>query len=144
MISPKNGYSSCSLLMCVADKIKIQNIHIATFRVGKKELNELINIKKLHDCEIFIASSDLQKQINTGIYQYDEFFESTCNLYNIKYKYVKNHSKVIMLLCENDYYVIETSSNFNENPKIEQFSLTNSKELYDFYLKNYKKLDIFD
>lgn len=29
--------------------------------------------------------------------------------------------------------VIETSSNFNENPKIEQFCITNSPEIYGFY-----------
>jgi hypothetical protein len=32
--------------------------------------------------------------------------------------------------------VIETSSNLNENPKIEQFSFENDAELFEFYRRN--------
>lgn len=34
---------------------------------------------------------------------------------------------------DNGKFVIETSSNLNENPKIEQFSFERSDELFDFY-----------
>ena len=30
-------------------------------------------------------------------------------------------------------FVLETSSNLNENPKIEQFSFEKDEKLYDFY-----------
>ena len=40
-----------------------------------------------------------------------------------------------------NYYVLETSSNLNENPKIEQYSFENSKELYDFYYDFFDKLE---
>lgn len=53
---------------------------------------------------------------------------------------VKNHSKVILLDTDKGKYVIETSSNFNENPKIEQFSFEKSAELYEFYKKSFAGL----
>lgn len=39
-----------------------------------------------------------------------------------------------------NYYVLETSSNLNENPKIEQYSFENNKELYLFYYEFFEKL----
>ena len=49
------------------------------------------------------------------------------------WKYAKNHSKVILLDTDNGKYAVETSSNLNENPKIEQFCITCGKEVYEFY-----------
>ena len=45
----------------------------------------------------------------------------------------KNHAKVSLLQIEDAYFVIEGSANFTANPRIEQFVLTNSKELFDFH-----------
>lgn len=39
-----------------------------------------------------------------------------------------------------NYYVIETSSNLNENPKLEQFSWENDKELFEWYEKLFIEL----
>ena len=51
-----------------------------------------------------------------------------------------NHSKIILAKTKHNFYVIETSSNLNENPKIEQFNFENSKRLYEFYLLLFKEL----
>lgn len=39
---------------------------------------------------------------------------------------------------KNNYYVVETSSNLNENPQIEQFTFENDKDLYEFYYDIFK------
>lgn len=44
-----------------------------------------------------------------------------------------NHSKIILFDTESGKFVLETSSNLNENPNIEQFSFEKSEELYNFY-----------
>lgn len=46
---------------------------------------------------------------------------------------VNNHSKIILMRTATHFYVLETSSNLNENPKIEQYSFEDDKELYQFY-----------
>lgn len=45
----------------------------------------------------------------------------------------ENHSKVTLIENGTDYLVIEGSANFTANPRIEQFVITNSKELYLFH-----------
>ena len=44
-----------------------------------------------------------------------------------------NHSKIILCDTGTDKIVVETSSNFNMNPRIEQGCITMSDELHDFY-----------
>jgi len=44
-----------------------------------------------------------------------------------------NHSKIILIDTGTDKIVIETSSNFNMNPRIEQGCITVNDELYDFF-----------
>lgn len=48
----------------------------------------------------------------------------------------KNHSKILLFDTDLGQFVLETSSNLNENPKAEQFSFEKDSALYDFYLKN--------
>ena len=45
----------------------------------------------------------------------------------------ENHSKVTLLTNGVDYITISGSANFTSNPRIEQFSINNSKELFDFH-----------
>lgn len=46
-----------------------------------------------------------------------------------------NHAKVTLIrpaTCD-DYFTIEGSANFTANPRVEQWSLSNSRELYEFH-----------
>lgn len=45
----------------------------------------------------------------------------------------KNHSKVTLLKIGGEHYIIEGSANFTANPRIEQFILSNSEELFNFH-----------
>jgi hypothetical protein len=47
----------------------------------------------------------------------------------------ENHSKITLMDNGVDFIVIEGSANFTANPRIEQFTVINSKELYDFHKK---------
>lgn len=50
-----------------------------------------------------------------------------------KYKALENHSKLVLLECGKNYIVMEGSANFTANPRIEQNTIYNSKELFDFH-----------
>lgn len=45
----------------------------------------------------------------------------------------KNHAKVTLCQIDKNYIVIEGSANFTSNPRIEQFVISNSIELYNFH-----------
>jgi len=50
-----------------------------------------------------------------------------------EYVIQSNHSKLLLFDTDTGKFVLETSSNLNENPSIEQFSFERNVELYDFY-----------
>lgn len=141
LISPAGGWSSCSLIMFIADKEVIEELTITTLRVGVKEMQALIDlydedrIKYIHIIMSKVAKAN-------KIYVYHNQIRSIIGDRNVKVSYINNHSKVILAKTKDNYYVIETSSNLNENPKIEQFIICNDKAIYEYYLKVFKKLNV--
>jgi len=57
-----------------------------------------------------------------------------------RYVAAKNHSKIILLKGGKNYIVVEGSANFTSNPRIEQFTMFNDKELYDFHKEWMEKI----
>ena len=141
LISPAGGWSSCSLIMFIADKEIIEELTITTLRAGVKETQALIDlyddgrIKNIHIIMSKVAKAN-------KVYAYHSQIKSIIGDRNVKISYINNHSKVILAKTKENYYVIETSSNLNENPKIEQFIICNDKEVYNYYLRVFKKLKI--
>lgn len=129
------GFSSICFILFVAEIAKIKELHVSTFAVGKKEILTLHSLRKagrLDKCTF--QTFTLMKDGNTK--QYWEIFQQICEANNWRILNKRNHSKVILLDTDAGKFVIETSSNLNENPKIEQFSFEADAALYDFYLNN--------
>lgn len=136
-ISYAGGFSSCSVVLWIASKTKIKQMFASTLRVGKKEIDAM---KDLHDdgkldsaSFVLCGISKENKSLKGKDYGYTEYFEERCEECGFSWSYAKNHSKIILLDTSKGKFAIETSSNFNENPKIEQFCITKSDLIYDFY-----------
>lgn len=131
-ISYAGGFSSCSVVLWIANKTKIKQMFVSTLRVGKKEIDAM---KDLHDDGKLDSASFVLCGISkeNKYYGYAEYFEERCAECGFSWSYAKNHSKIILLDTNKGKFVIETSSNFNENPKIEQFCITKSDLIYGFY-----------
>ena len=140
LISPIAGFSSCSLVMALSEMCRIDSIKITTLRVGKKELSALVSLE-IPSVEFCLC--DVQKQ-NANAYDYADYFENVCRENGYSFRYINNHSKIILLETSVGKITIETSSNFNENPKIEQFCITNSSDVYDFYLEQFREIGVFE
>ena len=135
MLSVGGGFSSLGIIKYIADREVVEEMYVSTFRIGKnhfkvlKKLYDLGRIKKAN----FITSS-AQKHIDgDSDYNYYQTIERTCQKNGWGLKVFDNHSKLLLLKTANNFYVVETSSNLNENPKMEQFSWENDQELYEWY-----------
>lgn len=129
------GFNGVCFVMFVASKTVINRLYISTYAIGQREI-EIMNILqkkgKLKNVHVTISAminsekkSDLKRVL-----------EKACKKNGWQYTIKQNHSKILLFDTEDGYFVLETSSNFNENPKIEQFSFEKDKQLFDFYLKN--------
>lgn len=129
-ISGCGGFSSICFIDYVSKNYgKIKNLYASTLRVGKKQIDALSKMDI--DYAFFIFGSVFKNGNNA--YGYFDFFDEICSKKKWEYKRAKNHSKIILMETNHDFFVIETSSNLNENPEIEQFVVSNDYELYEWY-----------
>ncbi len=109
-------------------------------RIGKKQFRVLQSLhknQKLEYAEFYTSNLQAKSDSKRAKYNYIEFINKTAIENGWIVKAVKNHSKII--LCETEQgnlYVVETSSNLNENPQIEHFSVSNDRFLFEFYEQN--------
>lgn len=54
---------------------------------------------------------------------------------NQRFKAFRNHAKVALMHHKDDYITLETSANFTDNPRVENFTITNDKKLWEFHRK---------
>lgn len=139
------GFSTISFIVLVAEMAKINNLYASSFRIGKKELQVIDALHKkgvIKNC--CFAVGTLMKNDSEAIkkYGYYENFEKVCNDNGFRYCTVNNHSKIILFDTDKGKYVLETSSNLNTNPKIEQFSFEKDEELYNFYQKCFENWSV--
>lgn len=106
------------------------------------ELIRLSKADKLKKARFFVSSmQERLDALKSENYNYAQRNEEYVRKVGWKYIQVNNHSKIILMRTKHNYYVLETSSNLNENPKIEQYSFENSEELYKFYYCFWDKVE---
>ena len=141
IISYSGGYSSISFIKVVAEREPIEELICSTLRVGEKQLGVLDDLEfqgKIKNAKFVIGG--IMKSDSGGKYDYYSAFQRVCQKNGWEYCISNNHSKIILMRTEKHHYVLETSSNLNENPKIEQFSFEDSEELFCFYRSFFKKV----
>lgn len=133
MLSVKGGFSSIGIIEYVARKEAIEHLYVSTFRIGLKQFEILQRLKS--DGRLKAASfvtSGMQGE-NGLKYDYLTPITDGCTQNEWRITELNNHSKIILMCTRGNFYVVETSSNLNENPKIEQFSFCNDKKLFGWY-----------
>ncbi len=140
MISTRGGFSSIGIIKYIADLEPISELYVLTFRIGLKQFNVLDGLyRKGRLSKAHFITSSVQKETDKT---YDYFSEIAKKCKNNKWELqvLDNHAKVILVRTKKNHYVVETSSNLNENPKMEQFNWENDKNLYSWYEKILKEL----
>lgn len=136
-VSVSGGFASICFINYVAEMEQILELSASTLRIGEKQfhiLKKLSENGRIKDASFYIGAL-MQRTDGRGEekYNYYKRFNDTCDALGWKRYVTNNHSKIILMRTSKNYYVLESSSNLNENPHIEQYSFENSKELYEFY-----------
>lgn len=128
-------FSMMSLILFVASHTVINRLHVSTFGIGKKELVLLAGLKqqgKLGEVS-FVVGRIIDNSKSAFGEALRRFFYSICQNNGWRHTCLDNHAKLVIADTADGKYVIEGSSNLNDNPCSEQFSFERSAELYDFY-----------
>lgn len=132
------GFSAIAFIIFVAQRTPINELVVSSLRVGKKHLQTL---NRLHEDGVlkkaaFIVGGVMKNDSELGkSYQYYEALTRSCAENGWEVIVRNNHSKILLIDTDAGKYVVETSSNLNENPNMEQFSFEKDERLFDFYKK---------
>jgi hypothetical protein len=126
-----NGVSIFDYLLLISEKFEITDCSICSFRISKRDLSfleELISLNKLPKTNLLLSDSIPSMVVGTFNYLCDNpFFKTT---------YINTHAKYTLIntKCGN-YFCVFSSGNFNPDGKLEQLTILNNKDTYDFFKK---------
>lgn len=136
-IVTQNAINSFDFIIGILAKEKIKNLYIAFYRIGKKvvtELNDLI--EKNHIQKIHLLINDGFPKLVPDCWNLIKQLESD----NFTVRVENNHTKIILIETDENFYVIEGSGNLSINARIEQYIFMNNKEVYDFHKRWIEKI----
>lgn len=137
------GFSSIAFVKYIADKTRINHMIASSLRVGKKHLMVLGNLYeqgKIGTID-FVVGSIMKNDSDTGkSYGYYDNLVTVCESNNWRVFLFNNHSKILLFDTDLGKFVLETSSNLNENPNMEHFSFEKNEKLFGAYKRVFEKL----
>ncbi len=144
LISFNGGFASINFIDYIAQTEGILELTASTLRVGRRQMDRMLALHrqgKLERATFFIGALMATDELKgKDSYNYFKHALDLCDEVGWRYCVTNNHSKVLLMRTPARWYVLETSSNLNENPKIEQYSLEQSEELYRFYAEFFQRL----
>lgn len=135
MISGRLGFSSMAVIDYVARRDPVELLSVATFNISKKRMRAL---ESLHRRGLVRDARIVTSDVKAGR---DRYCREACARMGWRFDEVKNHAKLILMRTEGGArHCVRTSSNLNENPRIETYTWDNDPEIYDFYAQLFDAL----
>lgn len=140
-----NSFNAFDILEYFLFNIKnTDECYISSYNFGEKTINSIFD---LYDNNVFYSLSLIISESirfrNPKIFSIlKQNVEKRIDK-NIRLAGVWNHSKITLIKKDDNYYVIEGSGNFNNNAYIEQYSIDNNEEIYNFH-KSWMDKYVFD
>jgi hypothetical protein len=128
----ENSFNAFTFIPYIIKQYKvIDRLIISTYSVNQRIIESLMRyFHKGCIKEIFILVSDSLKFRMPKVV---DVMESLVLAYsNITVCYSWNHSKVTLMQCGDDHFVMEGSGNWSENSRYEQYVFLNNKKVFDF------------
>lgn len=109
----------------------IDELVISTYSINIKIIDALSAFLRNNLIDsVYILISDSAKFRIPAVVDHLEQFRISYP--NVTVRYAWNHSKITLMRCDDQFYVIEGSGNFSENSRHEQYIFLNSKQIYEF------------
>lgn len=141
-IYTENAFNAFTFLPWLAKRFFLQEVFASTYSISRRVVEAL---QEMHQAgkigEVTLLISDSMPKRNPATI---ENLEAICRSNkNIRAKYFWNHSKVTLAKIKLEdftaHLVLTGSGNWSENAQLEQYTLTNSEEVYNFFKEMFEK-----
>lgn len=127
-----NAYALIKLM--IEEQKTIDELYLAIYRINEPTVNsiiEMIDSGKIKKATFIISNFFNQtKKPEKWARKLREYCDNSeqCN-----HVYVHNHSKVVCVKSNDNYFVFEGSGNMSDNARIEQYVYENNEQMYNFH-----------
>lgn len=127
-----NQFNAFTFIPYLIDNTKcIDDLMISTYSINIRIIDSLSSfVQKNLVGNVYILISDSAKFRIPAVIDHLEQFR--ISFPNVTVRYAWNHSKITLMRCDDQFYVIEGSGNFSENSRHKQYIFLNSKHIYEF------------
>lgn len=131
------GISPLAFISLILEFENIEALNISTFRIGEKQAQWLCARKKeqkIKDCFVFASKGQAEVGASSGKYNYAEKIKGLFEKEGITLIFKNTHSKICLARTKGNFFILETSANFDNCVKLEQYSFYNDENIYNFFL----------
>jgi hypothetical protein len=124
------------MIRYVADQTVIHDLTVSTFRIGPTALRELKRLAergRLERASFVVGKIMGRDHRKTSAIDHYLAVQRVCQEKGWRLAARDNHTKLALFDTDAGKFVLESSSNLNEAPNWEQFSLEQDEALYDFW-----------
>lgn len=138
----ENAFNAFTFLPWLAKRYFLEEVFASTYSISRRvveALQEMQRAGKIGEVTLLISDSMPKRNPQTI-----ENLEAVCRSNaNIRAKYYWNHSKVTLVKIRLEEYtahlVLTGSGNWSENAQLEQYTLSNHPEVYQFFKEMFLK-----
>lgn len=135
-IITEKQFNAYALIKTMIEKGNIDELYLAIYRINEQTVNaiiEMIDEGKIKKATFIISNFFNQtKKPEAWARKLRGYCETSDNC---KHAYVHNHSKIVCVKSNDNYYVFEGSGNMSDNARIEQYIYENNNLIYEFHKK---------
>lgn len=126
------AFNAWTFIPYISETEVIKNMYVSTYAISHTVIDAIsvmLTKSLIETCSIIICSVNVKRMSEIIIHLDRE----TERHNKFTWKHCSCHAKVTLIETANNHYVIEGSGNFNDNAQIEQYMITNSRELFLFH-----------
>ena len=125
------AFNAFTFIPLVAKVFPIKELHASTYSLSRKVIDALIEMHDKGQIEriTLLVSDSMIKRNPLTIDVLEGVAKHNAN-FNVKYYW--NHSKVCLIKAGDFHLGLEGSGNWSENAQLEQYTLFNHPEIYNF------------
>lgn len=133
-IITKEKFNQFAFTLLVTEKEEIEELYISSFNVKQellKTIDEMLKNNIIPYCKLIITWSI--KKRTPEVYRLIKNIQTKHKNFDVVF--CDNHSKISCIKTNKNHYIVSGSGNFTAtNTKMENYIISNDKELYKFYI----------
>jgi hypothetical protein len=129
------GFDLLPAFLALSGAVRFERLYLTTLGFSRDNLAQLemmLRSGQVVPEECRILCGDFFRRADSGLWDVGKLMAKERGF---TFKSYRNHTKLILAVLAGRYYVVESSANLRSCQNVEQFTITQSRELFNFHAR---------